>query len=317
MQFNDSKVTGTGTVTTAGTTTLTGSGTLFLSELQVGDEILVSGEGRRTIDAIASDTSLTVTVAFATSVGSLTFEIYDRQDLYHDYLEIIGGDSLTAPLKTFTRNANLGMNNTDSLIMRSDNGWKWDDSNRTDLPIGTKALVANQEDYSIDATQLKILKVRIKDRQGNLVTLDPVDRKEISDAQLTEAAGDPKRYWKQGNSIFLNPKPSYGYAAGLEVQFQRGGSYFVVGDTTKEPGFARQFHRLISLYPALDYADTNNLDKLAAKIQLKITKLENELLAFYSDRANDKQPHISMEDDDYGELSDDLSATQTSNPDGF
>lgn len=61
-----------GTVTTAGTTTLTGSGTYF-TDFKAGDTILVSGETVRTISAIASNTSLTVTSAFSTSAGSLTF----------------------------------------------------------------------------------------------------------------------------------------------------------------------------------------------------------------------------------------------------
>jgi hypothetical protein len=60
-----------GTVTTNGTTTLTGSGTNFTSVYRTGDSIYVDGETVRTVSAVASDTSLTVTAAFSTSVGSL------------------------------------------------------------------------------------------------------------------------------------------------------------------------------------------------------------------------------------------------------
>ena len=60
-----------GTVTTAGSTTLTGSGTNFLTCYQPGEFIYVDTETVRTILAIASDTSLTVTVAFSTSTASL------------------------------------------------------------------------------------------------------------------------------------------------------------------------------------------------------------------------------------------------------
>jgi hypothetical protein len=55
-----------GTVTTVGTTALTGIGTYFL-DYQIGDKITVAGETERTIDAITSNTALTVTVAFANS----------------------------------------------------------------------------------------------------------------------------------------------------------------------------------------------------------------------------------------------------------
>lgn len=54
----------TGTIDPAASVTVTGSGTAFLSEVSVGDEIVVSGE-TRIVSAIASDTSLTVSVAFS------------------------------------------------------------------------------------------------------------------------------------------------------------------------------------------------------------------------------------------------------------
>jgi hypothetical protein len=41
-----------------------GSGTAFLSEVSIGDELVVSGE-TRIVTAIASDTSLTVDSAFS------------------------------------------------------------------------------------------------------------------------------------------------------------------------------------------------------------------------------------------------------------
>ena len=52
----------TGSINPTASTTVTGSGTLFLSEISIGDEILVSGE-TRTVSAIASNTSLTVSAA--------------------------------------------------------------------------------------------------------------------------------------------------------------------------------------------------------------------------------------------------------------
>lgn len=65
---------GPGTVTTAGTTALTGLDTTF-TDWVAGDIIKVSGETRRTIAAITSNTALTVTVAFSTSASSLSYWI--------------------------------------------------------------------------------------------------------------------------------------------------------------------------------------------------------------------------------------------------
>lgn len=52
----------TGSIDPAASTTVPGVNTLFLSEISVGDEIVVSSE-TRTVSAIASDTSLTVSAA--------------------------------------------------------------------------------------------------------------------------------------------------------------------------------------------------------------------------------------------------------------
>lgn len=53
----------TGTVAIAGDTSLTGTGTLFTTELQIGDYILVDSEIRQ-VDTITSATAATVSVAF-------------------------------------------------------------------------------------------------------------------------------------------------------------------------------------------------------------------------------------------------------------
>lgn len=65
---------GAGSVATNGTTTLTGTGTSFLTKYAVGDPILVSGETVRTINAITSDTVLTVSVAFSTTASGLSYK---------------------------------------------------------------------------------------------------------------------------------------------------------------------------------------------------------------------------------------------------
>ena len=54
----------TGSIDPTASTTVTGVNTLFLSEVSIGDEIVVSGE-TRTVSNIASDTSLTVSSAFS------------------------------------------------------------------------------------------------------------------------------------------------------------------------------------------------------------------------------------------------------------
>ena len=61
----------TGTIDPAASTTVPGVGTAFTTELSVGDEILVSTE-TRTVDSIASNTSLTVSSAFSNNANDST-----------------------------------------------------------------------------------------------------------------------------------------------------------------------------------------------------------------------------------------------------
>jgi len=53
------------------TTTVPGTSTLFLSEVSVGDEIVVTSE-TKTVTAIASDTSLTVDTTFSSALATDT-----------------------------------------------------------------------------------------------------------------------------------------------------------------------------------------------------------------------------------------------------
>lgn len=67
---------GLGTVATNGNTTLAGTSTTFERSFVVGDTISVAGETDRVVATIASDTSLTVTVAFSTTASGLAYTHY-------------------------------------------------------------------------------------------------------------------------------------------------------------------------------------------------------------------------------------------------
>ena len=61
----------TGSIDPAASVIVPGSGTAFLSEVSIGDEIIVSGE-TRIVTSIESDTSLTVSVAFSNNSNDAT-----------------------------------------------------------------------------------------------------------------------------------------------------------------------------------------------------------------------------------------------------
>ncbi|MBT3354370.1 MAG: flagellar hook-basal body complex protein [Candidatus Scalindua sp.] len=115
----------TGSIDPAASTTVTGVGTLFTSELAVGDQITVSGE-TRTISAIASNTSLTVSAAFSnnandTSVMTDSMAVADLNDLSVNTTDYVAGDKInivgqehdgSTVSKTFVYGNGAGQNGT-------------------------------------------------------------------------------------------------------------------------------------------------------------------------------------------------------------
>ena len=233
-----------------------------------------------------------------------------NQGIIQEITFLTGASTTDYPMKDRTRHCNLGLNKVVALILKSDQKWEWDDSNNTDLPIGTTSLVANQKDYGITgATYLKITKVICKDSGGTWHTLKPMDKNSPEAEDLNEQTnpGTPTHYDLIGNSIFLGPYPNYASAGGLRIFFQRNVHPFVInaddtGDTTAEPGFAQPFHELIPLYASRRYLMSKGLigDRLR-EIKEEIKELETALLEFYSTRNAEDQPRLRFRRNWYGE----------------
>lgn len=219
-------------------------------------------------------------------------------------------DDLTAyPLADKTRNINAWYDRVVGLIMQADNNWQWDDANQTDLPVATTALVANQQDYGLNAAvQYKILKVEILDSSGDGHPLDPIDyddKKGIAMTEYKETAGTPKEYDLVANSIYLYPKPDYAKALGLRIYFQRGASYFVSTDTTKVPGFAEPFHRILSYGASLDWLSINHSGSPRIPLlEKRIKELEAAIIDFYSTRHKGKKIRMTLRKTNYGQEND-------------
>ena len=186
-------------------------------------------------------------------------------------------------------------------ILDADGRWQWDDTNRTDLPIGTTTLVNGQQDYAFDTTHLKILGVSVKDKDGVFIKLNPIDSDDMGDidrSQFYPTSGLPGYYDKIGNSVFLYPAPDNGVSvtlsAGLKVYFQRTADLYTsaqVTTGTKVPGFASPFHMLLAYKAALPYCLNYKKDRIPGIVN-EIAKLEKDLIKFYSKR--DKEERAIM-----------------------
>lgn len=232
----------------------------------------------------------------------------NKLGLVQDCDFLVTSNSTSYPLEDKARSANMALNEVATLILSADGRWQWDDTNYTDLPIGTTDIVSGQKDYGIDTTMIEITRVECKDAAGNWKFLTPFDQKDLNqntnqavdinssgnsqdNSSLTSflsTAGNPVYYDKMANSIFLYPTPNYNSTDGLKVYFKRAPSYFTAADTTKKPGFASHLHRYISLSMAKDYAVAKMLNgnKLQS-INNELALLKNSIIQHYGRRQKD------------------------------
>ncbi len=184
-------------------------------------------------------------------------------------------------------------------LMKVDKYWKWDDSHYSDFPIATITLVNGQRDYTLPAATLtadsstfyKLNRVRVLMSDGvtwkDLTLLD-LDTDESTDISI------PTNYRLIGNSIRVSPMAATGQLTltnGLEIQFQRGGSYFTSSDLTKQPAFNEGFHDLLAYDAAATYLLPYNPD-LADRYTLRFNARLVELQNFYAQKNTDVKPRL-------------------------
>lgn len=206
---------------------------------------------------------------------------------------LVNTDSVKFPIEDKTRIINRWYEREAGRILETDGRWQFDDTNFTTLPIATTNLVSGQQDYSFAVRFLRIDRMEIQDTNGNWRWLQPLDQNDVRRQSLTELGnqtGVPLNYDKLADSVFLYPRPNYNATSGLKAYFQRSADLFATTDTTKEPGFASIFHKLLCLGPAVEYAKANGLNN--AKISMyekEIEIMENDLKEFYGKRSKDEQ----------------------------
>lgn len=186
------------------------------------------------------------------------------------------------------RNVNVAYHDVARLIWDSTDGWNYDDSNATTLPIAKTTLVHNQQDYTLPTTAQRVHRVEVKDSSGNWIQLEPLDSHDSAGALpefLGGQAGFPLYYDLVGRSLMLYPIPHSGHvttASGMAVYVDRDVTEFATSATTATPGFAPAFHRILSYAAAIDFVqDSQHREFLARQKQ----RLEQGLARFYSRRS--------------------------------
>lgn len=210
--------------------------------------------------------------------------------------QISGNSSL---LSYFTAEFNVALDELYADIFEVSGKWQFDDQNHTDYPIITTALTTGRRDYTFTSDNNSNLLLEIErvfilpsSTATQYVEIFPVDvQSDDESAGIYEnntTQGVPVRYDKTGNGIFLDPIPSYTVAAGLKCYVSREGSYFVVGDTTKKPGFVGLYHDYLALVVAYKYARDKDM-KNVARLERDMLIMQRNIKKYYAKRAKDER----------------------------
>jgi hypothetical protein len=229
-------------------------------------------------------------------------------DLNLETRELCDADTTSYIAATLLRRINNAYEQVIGWLINVDGTWQWDDTNYTDLPIGTQTLVASQSAYTFNDKFLQLEEIQIKDVSGNWQIIKPIDQKEFSDSTpLSEAfktAGMPVYYDKvSDDTIKLYPAPSAAnctLASGLKIKFRRTASIFTSAEVTtgtKVPGFASPYHQILSYMAAIPYCMTYKKDRVAL-YEKRVMDLKNELMDLYSLRQKDVLHRLVVKQED-------------------
>lgn len=237
-------------------------------------------------------------------------DVSTSQGLVQDITFLTRTDTTQYPLADRVRSINSWYHKVVTMILQSQDGWDFDDTNFTDFPILTTPMVASQRDYAIPVSE-KVLKIKRLDvtYDGNkYYKAEPIDINEIGvgmgNTTDEDALFDKTKpvYDLITNSIWLYPladATDVANGAELRVTWYREIDEFTASDTTQEPGFDEPFHRMLSIGASLDYAlafGLPNKNDLAALM----ADYEERLKAYYGKKQLDREYILKPAYQNYG-----------------
>ena len=197
------------------------------------------------------------------------------------------------------------------MIINADGVWEWDDTNQTDLPVGTGNLIEGQESYSFAAEYLKIKKMKVKDKGGLWRPLQQIDQSDPEFTEVTiesyfglDSSGNPQKglplyYDILGDSFRLYPSPTSSAVTltnGIKTEFVRTGILFTPVSTTAAdttaPGLPSTHHVLLAYKASLPYCMSYKKDRVPLYLST-IQKMESTLIKFYARRNSDRRNVIT------------------------
>jgi hypothetical protein len=215
---------------------------------------------------------------------------------------LCGSTSATYPVVDKVRNVNIALHDVTQLIWQSQDGWFFDDENQTDYPRIRVNLTKGTQDYRVKALSTvlrQIKRIEVKDSGGDFQLLTPLNMAKDIDVAKDDyysSDGMPLYYDLDGGYITLYPAPTSGaggctLASGMAIYFGRDAVEFTSASTTASPGFATQFHRILSYSAAIDFIKQDN--NLIQKYMMERNRLMDGLKKYYGSRNLELKPKIS------------------------
>lgn len=225
-----------------------------------------------------------------------------------------GADSTKYPLMDVVADINLAKDKFFAIAIQASGVWQLDDSNQTDYPIITTGLISGRRDYSFTQDSsgnliLDIYRVMAANPNGVFYDLYETDQQTrgmaIGMVDGQNIIGQPSRYDKTANGIFLDSPSNYSLTPGLKLFINREALRFSVptvnvADNTKS-GFMGTLDEYFVLRPSYFYALRKGLQNASA-LGAEVLKYEGDdrlgitgsIGEAYSKRPKDERTQIKI-----------------------
>lgn len=229
------------------------------------------------------------------------------QDIIADITFLLGANlAANFKINDRTRSVNEWQNIVWTWIFESYGGWQFMDdassgvtgnvtSGTNDVPYADQTITSGTPLLALPTGTLTVVGVQMKSVSGGTFSpLQPLTYEEFLDRGGDGAfpsTGVPSFYMLQGDILRLLPSPNFTLSAALRVVFDQAMVNFAVTDTTKVPGFASIFHRILSIGPSLDYAMVRGTPALVNQLTALKNDYQQRIKSFYSKRYKDRFPN--------------------------
>lgn len=189
-----------------------------------------------------------------------------------------------------------------TFIWKNQAYWRFDDSNKNTFAIAKTDLVDGQRDYLLPTDAREIHRVEIKDAGGEFRRLHRLYDEDLGIAlsDYDDEKGTPFRFSLQGRSLLLYPPArteDVTETEGLHIYVSR--SVTLLSSSSDEPGFDREFHRVLSYGAAIDWCiAAENLTK-KRELDKELQKIMESARQFYAQRDQSIPQRIRPKTENY------------------